>query len=49
MPAGTGSTHRLRPAGSFGSGEINHRVALGTVGEVDDEVVGRLREAYERR
>jgi predicted transport protein len=49
LPAGTVETDRLRPAGSFGSGEITHRVGLTSLDQVDDEVAGWLRAAYERR
>jgi len=43
------ATERLVDAGSFGSGNITHRVALGTVDDVDAELEGWLREAYEAR
>ena len=49
MPAGTATTDRLRPAGSFGSGEITHRVALTSVDQVDGDVTGWMRAAYLRR
>ena len=42
-------TERLVDAGSFGSGNITHRVALGAVDDVDAELEGWLREAYEAR
>lgn len=37
---------RLAEARGFGSGSITHKVALTSVEDVDDEVVGWLREAY---
>jgi predicted transport protein len=43
----TAPTERLQAAGSFGSGTITHRVGLGSVADVDDEVRGWLRQAYE--
>jgi predicted transport protein len=44
---GVEATARLRAAGSFGSGRTSHRVSLGAVGDVDAELVGWLRAAYE--
>jgi hypothetical protein len=44
LPAGG----RLQPAGSVGSGNTTHRVALTAPSDVDDEVAGWLRTAYER-
>ena len=41
------ATGRLAAAGSFGSGNITHRVALTAPGEVDAEVRGWLRAAYD--
>ena len=41
---GTGA--RLEEAGSFGSGNITHRVALRAPAEVDDEVRAWLEQAY---
>ncbi|OGN87187.1 MAG: hypothetical protein A2X23_12375 [Chloroflexi bacterium GWC2_73_18] len=46
---GVAPVGRLQPAGSFGSGQVTHRVGLGSPGEVDAEVVGWLRAAYEAR
>jgi predicted transport protein len=43
------ATDRLVEAGSFGSGNITHRVALSSPEEVDAEVEGWLREAYGAR
>jgi hypothetical protein len=43
---GTAPSDRLRPAGSFGSGRITHRVALATAGDVDADVKRWLREAF---
>jgi predicted transport protein len=44
---GVEATARLRAAGSFGSGRTSHRVSLGALGDVDAELVGWLRAAYE--
>jgi predicted transport protein len=41
------ATDRLAAAGSFGSGNITHRVGLTAPGEVDAEVRDWLRAAYE--
>jgi predicted transport protein len=38
------ATARLQPAGSLGM--VSHKVALASVDEVDDELVGWLRQAY---
>jgi hypothetical protein len=38
---------RLRAAGSFGSGRTTHRIALTAPEDVDDEVRGWLRRAFE--
>lgn len=45
LPRAT-ETPRLRPAGSFGSGRISHRVSLAHEDEIDDELTGWLRDAY---
>ena len=42
-------TERLLAAGSFGSGNITHRVALEDPAEVDGELRGWLRAAYDAR
>ena len=46
---GAEPTERLLAAGSFGSGTITHRVALGAPEDVDAEVEGWLRAAYDAR
>ena len=46
---GVSSSDRLVDAGSFGSGSITHRVALATVEDVDAELEGWLRDAYDAR
>jgi hypothetical protein len=38
---------RLVEAPGFGSGSITHKVALTSLEEVDEEVIGWLQEAYE--
>lgn len=38
---------RLQSARSMGSGQVNARIALASVEELDDEVVGWMRQAYE--
>jgi predicted transport protein len=40
-------TPRLRPAGSFGSGRISHRISLAHEDEIDAELTEWLRAAYE--
>jgi predicted transport protein len=44
---GVEPTDRLKPAGSAGSGRTTHKVALTSPDEVDSEVLGWLRQAYE--
>jgi hypothetical protein len=44
---GVEPTERLQAAAGFGSGQITHRVALTSEAEVDDEVLGWLKAAYE--
>ena len=44
---GAEETARLRPAGSFGSGRISHRVSLAHEDEIDGELTGWLRDAYD--
>jgi predicted transport protein len=46
---GAAATERLQEAGSFGSGNITHRVALTSPDDVDAELEGWLREAYAAR
>ena len=46
---GAAPTERLADAGSFGSGNITHRVALGAPEDVDAELEGWLRDAYDAR
>jgi predicted transport protein len=46
---GVAPTERLRDAGSFGSGNITHRVALASPDEIDAELEGWLRDAYDAR
>jgi hypothetical protein len=46
---GVDPTERLQDAGSFGSGSITHKIALSDPSELDDEVRGHLRAAYDAR
>jgi predicted transport protein len=46
---GTEPTERLLDAGSFGSGSITHKISLHDVAELDDDVRGYLRAAYDAR
>ena len=46
---GVAPTARLADASSFGSGSITHRVALAAVEDVDAELEGWLRAAYDAR
>jgi predicted transport protein len=43
----TGS--RLTASGSFGSGSVTHRIGLASAAEVDAELIGWIRAAYEAR
>jgi Domain of unknown function (DUF5655)/Domain of unknown function (DUF4287) len=43
----TAASQRLQAAGSFGSGRITHRVALASARDVDAEVKGWLRRAFD--
>ncbi len=43
---GTDPTKRLEPSGSF-NGMVTHRVRVHSVEEVDAELLGWLKEAYE--
>jgi hypothetical protein len=40
-------TRRFRPADEFGSRRITHRISLPEPNELDDELLARIREAYE--
>lgn len=40
-------TNRLQEAPGFGSGSITHKVALTSIEDVDDELVGWMKEAYD--
>ncbi len=44
---GVEPTPRLQPAGSFGSGQVTHKVALATPADIDAELIAWLRLAYE--
>jgi predicted transport protein len=44
---GTAAAGRLEASRNVGGGSITHKVALSTAGEVDDELIGWLRAAYE--
>jgi hypothetical protein len=46
---GVEPTERLLDAGSFGSGSITHKLALRDAAELDDDVRGYLRAAYDAR
>ena len=46
---GAAATERFVDAGSFGSGNITHKVALAAPGDVDAELEGWLRDAYDAR
>lgn len=37
---------RLNDAGNLGSGPIPHKAAFSPVGQADDELLGRLKDAY---
>jgi hypothetical protein len=44
---GAAETERLRSAGSFGSGSTTHRVSVAHEDEIDGELTGWLRAAYD--
>ena len=44
---GVEPTPRLQPAGSFGSGQVTHKVALTTPADIDTELIAWLHQAYE--
>jgi predicted transport protein len=44
----TAATDRLRPAGAFGTERTTHRVEVSSKDDLDDELVGWLRAAYEQ-
>jgi hypothetical protein len=46
---GVEPTERLIDAGSFGSGSITHKISLHDAAEIDDDVRGFLRAAYNAR
>jgi predicted transport protein len=46
---GAAATPRLQPAGNFGSGTISHRIAVEAAADVDAELIGWIRSAYEAR
>lgn len=43
---GVAPTTRLQPAGSFGSGQVTHKVAITAVANVDNELMAWLQQAY---
>ena len=45
---GVAPSERLAASTNFGSGSINRRVALAAPADIDDEVEGWLRQAYEQ-
>jgi predicted transport protein len=45
--AGTPVTDRLEASGSFNS-MVSHRVRVGSAAEIDDELIGWLRQAYDK-
>jgi len=45
LPANT-AISRLKPAGSFGSGRITHKVSIKSLSEVDEEIAAFLKSAY---
>jgi predicted transport protein len=44
---GVAPTDRLLAAGGFGSGNVTHRVALASLDDIDDQLIGWIRSAYE--